>query len=74
MVTVTGLHIIIADETMIASHLRLFDRGQVSFDWQLYIPLIERKPGALRSGALFAYLPKPLLLLKRGLRRHSNGD
>ncbi len=66
--------VVIADETMIASHERLFDRDQVSFDWQHYIPLIERKPGALRNGAPFADLPKPLLLLKRGLRRHSNGD
>ncbi|MNZ90628.1 hypothetical protein D3C78_1095950 [compost metagenome] len=34
--------VVIADETMIASHERLFDRDQVSFDWQHYIPLIER--------------------------------
>ena len=65
---------VIADETMIASHERLFDRDQSSFDWQHYIPLIERKPGALRNGAPFADLPNPLRLLKRGLRRHSNGD
>lgn len=66
--------VVIADETTIASHERLFDRDQVSFDWQHYIPLIERKPGALRNGAPFADLPKPLQLLKRGLRRHANGD
>ncbi len=66
--------VVIADEMMIASHERLFDRDQVSFDWQHYIPLIERKPGALRNGAPFADLPKPLQLLKRGLRRHTNGD
>ncbi|MBB6290674.1 integrase-like protein [Pseudomonas sp. SJZ103] len=66
--------VVIADETVIASHERIFDRDQVSFDWQHYIPLIERKPGALRNGAPFADLPKPLRLLKRGLRRHTNGD
>ncbi|KPY25914.1 Integrase, partial [Pseudomonas syringae pv. papulans] len=66
--------VVIADETVIASHERLFDRDQVSFDWLYYIPLIERKPGALRDGAPFADLPKPLRLLKRGLRRHTNGD
>jgi hypothetical protein len=66
--------VVIAGETLIASHERLFDRDQVSFDWQHYIPLIERKPGALRNGAPFADLPKPLQLLKRGLRRYSNGD
>ncbi|WP_423815279.1 Mu transposase domain-containing protein, partial [Pseudomonas viridiflava] len=66
--------VVIADETVIASHERLFDRDQVSLDWQHYIPLIERKPGALRNGAPFADLPKPLRLLRRGLRRHTNGD
>jgi hypothetical protein len=66
--------VVIADDAMIASHERLFDRDQVSFDWQHYIPLIERKPGALRNGAPFADLPNSLRLLKRGLRRHSNGD
>lgn len=66
--------IVVADETTIASHERLFDRDQVSYDWQHYIPLIERKPGALRNGAPFADLPKPLRLLKRGLRRHANVD
>jgi hypothetical protein len=30
-----------ADAAMIASHERLFDRGQVSFGWQHYIPFIE---------------------------------
>ncbi|MFH7611443.1 IS21 family transposase, partial [Pseudomonas syringae pv. tagetis] len=62
-----------ADETEIASHERLFDRDQVGFDWQHYIPLIDRMTGALRNGAPFAFLPKPLRLLKRGLRRHTNG-
>src|SRR3546814_6237082 len=58
---------------MIACHELLFYRDQVSFDWQHYIPLIERKPGALRNGSPFADLPKPLRLLKQGLRRHTNG-
>lgn len=65
---------VITDETIIASHERLFDRDQVSFDWQHYIPLIERKPGVLLNRAPFADLPKSLWLLKRGLRRHTNGD
>jgi hypothetical protein len=34
--------VVVADETTIASHERLYDRDQVSFDWQHYIPLIER--------------------------------
>jgi hypothetical protein len=35
-----------ADDALIASHARLLDRDQVGYDWQHYIPLIERKPGA----------------------------
>ncbi len=66
--------VVIADDGVIASHERLFDRDQVSYDWQHYLPLIERKPGALRNGAPFADLPKPLRLLRRGLRRHLHGD
>ena len=59
---------------MIASHARLLDRDQVSYDWQHYLPLIERKPGALRNGAPFADLPRPLRQLRHGLARHAGGD
>jgi hypothetical protein len=50
------------------------DQGQVGYDWQHYIPLIERKPGALRNGAPFADMPEPLQSLKRGLMRRTGGD
>ncbi|HIE0070009.1 TPA: IS21 family transposase [Pseudomonas aeruginosa] len=66
--------VVMADDGMIASHARLFDRDQVSYDWQHYAPLLERKPGDLRNGAPFAGLPKPLRLLRQGLRRHAQGD
>jgi transposase len=65
---------VIADEGRIASHERLLDRDQVGYDWQHYIPLLERKPGALRNGAPFADLPEPLQRLKHGLMRHTGGD
>jgi hypothetical protein len=51
---------VVADDAMIASHERLLDRGQVIYDWQHYIALMQRKPGALRNGAPFADLPAPL--------------
>ncbi len=44
------------------------------YDWQHYLPLIERKPGALRNGAPFADLPEPLLRLSRALLRREGGD
>lgn len=49
-------------------HACLPDQGQVGYDWQHYIPLIERKPGALRNGAPFADMPVPLLSFKQGDR------
>jgi transposase len=65
---------IAAADAVVASHDRLADRGQIVFDWQHYIPLVERKPGALRNGAPFADLPPPLAQLKQGLMRHTGGD
>ena len=63
-----------AGDAIVASHARLPERGQTCYDWQHYIPLVERKPGALRNGAPFADLPGPLNLLRRGLLRHTGGD
>ena len=65
---------IVVGDAIVARHDRLSDRSQIRYDWQHYIPLIERKPGALRNGAPFADMPKPLLLLKQGLMRHEGGD
>ena len=63
-----------ADETNIASHVRLFDRDQVSYDWQHYLPLLSRKPGALRNGAPFAEMPAPLRSLQRALHQRPGGE
>ncbi len=65
---------VVAVDAVVASHDRLTERGQICFDWQHYIPLVERKPGALRNGAPFADLPAPLKQLKLGLMRHPGGD
>ena len=63
-----------ARDAIVASHDRLTDRAQIRYDWQHYIPLIERKPGALRNGAPFADMPEPLKQLRLGLLRHAGGD
>jgi transposase len=63
-----------AGDVLVADHERIVDRKQVRYDWQHYIPLLERKPGALRNGAPFADMPAPLQRLKQGLMRHSGGD
>jgi len=60
---------IVCDNSVVANHSRLLDCDQVSYDWQHYILVIEKKPGALRNGAPFAELPIPLLQLQTALRR-----
>ena len=65
---------IATDEAIVASHARLVNRGHICYDWQHYIALIQRKPGALRNGAPFADMPTPLLRLRQGLMRHDGGD
>jgi hypothetical protein len=66
--------VIVADQTVVAEHARGVDRDQVVYDWQHYLPLVERKPGALRNGAPFADLPDSLQRLRRALLRHAGGD
>jgi hypothetical protein len=51
--------VVVAGDAMVATHERLSDRNQTRYDWQHYVPLIERKPGALRNGAPFADLGSP---------------
>jgi len=65
---------VVADDVLVADHERIVDRKQVRYDWQHYIPLLERKPGALRNGAPFADMPAPLQRLKQGLMRRAGGD
>ena len=65
---------IATDDMVIARHARLSDRGHICYDWQHYIALVQRKPGALRNGAPFADMPEPLLRLRQGLMRHDGGD
>jgi hypothetical protein len=75
--------VVVAGESIVASHERLPMQGQTRYPatkgplrdpLQHYIPLIQRKPGALRNGAPFADMPEPLLRLQQALMRHSGGD
>ena len=63
-----------SDEAIVASHTRLANERHVCYDWQHYIALVQRKPGALRNGAPFADMPEPLQRLRQGLMRHEGGD
>lgn len=63
-----------ADGREIARHRRSFERDHTFYEWQHYISLIVRKPGALRNGAPFATMPEPLVKLQLGLLKHPGGD
>ena len=65
---------VVAGDVVVADHERLTDKGKTRYDWQHYIPLVQRKPGALRNGAPFTDLPQSLQRLRRGLLRESGGD
>ena len=69
-----GTVAVVAGDKVVASHERLSNRGETRYDWQHYIPLVQRKPGALRNGAPFTDLPAPLQQLRRALLRYPGGD
>jgi transposase len=66
--------VVVADDVAVARHERLSNAGDTRYDWQHYIPLVQRKPGALRNGAPFADMPEALQQLRRGLLRQAGGD
>ena len=65
---------VVAEGQLVADHERLVDESRTQYDWQHYIALLERKPGALRNGAPFADLPEPLAQLRGALLRERGGD
>jgi transposase len=65
---------LVAHDAIIASHVRSFGRNEARYDWQHYVPLVERKPGSLRNGAPFADMPKPLQRLRGLLLKRDGGD
>jgi len=69
-----GRVVAVGDDAVVAEHDRLADEGLVRYDWQHYIPLIQRKPGALRNGAPFLDMPEALQRLRRALLREPGGD
>ena len=65
---------VVAGDSVVAEHERLTDKSKTRYDWQHYVPLVQRKPGALRNGAPFTDLPESLQRLRRALLRESGGD
>ena len=63
-------------DKMIGHHKRSFERYKRIYDPWHYVPLLERKPGALRNGAPFKQLKLPdnLQKVREQLSRYSDGD
>jgi hypothetical protein len=64
------------DGRIVGDHRRCFGRGQTVFDPWHYVPVLMRKPGALRNGAPFKdwVLPASLEKIRRRLASVEDGD
>ncbi len=61
---------------IVGEHPRCFGRGETIYDPWHYVPVLARKPGALRNGAPFKDWPLPasLALVRRKLKGADDGD
>jgi transposase len=64
------------DGRLVGEHARCFGRDQTIFDPWHYVPVLARKPGALRNGAPFKdwVLPASLERVRRKLAGAEDGD
>lgn len=67
---------VVADDQEVARHARSFARDTLVLDPWHYLPVLEKKPGALRNGAPFVdwVLPEPMALVKERLLKQPRGD
>ncbi len=64
------------DGRIVAEHPRCYGRGETVYDPWHYVPVLARKPGALRNGAPFKdwVLPAALERVRRKLAGSDDGD
>jgi len=64
------------DGAIVGEHPRRFGRGQTVYDPWHYVPVLARKPGALRNGAPFKdwVLPASIERVRRKLKGSDDGD
>jgi transposase len=67
---------VVAEGEEVARHARSFARDTLVLDPWHYLPVLEKKPGALRNGAPFVdwALPEPMVLVKERLLKQPQGD
>lgn len=63
-------------QEVVAEHIRLYGKGQTAYQPQHYLPLLKRKPGALRNGEPFKQwvLPPAVKELQKHLMKQKSGD
>lgn len=61
---------------VIAAHPRVFGRDQLVCDPWHYLPVLEKKPGALRDGVPFVVwdLPRPIMIVRDCILKQPKGD
>jgi len=64
------------DGAIVAEHARSIGRGETVYDPWHYVPVLAKKPGALRNGAPFRDWPLPsgLERIRRKLKGSDDGD
>src|SRR5690606_20730605 len=64
------------DGVKVAEHTRSFHRGETIYDPWHYVPVLARKPGALRNGAPFRdwVLPAAMEKIRKRLQSAHDGD
>ena len=67
---------VVAEGAVIAQHARRFGRDQLICDPWHYLPILERKPGALRNGTPFREwdLPQSIQLVRDRILKQPKGD
>lgn len=67
---------IVAENQIVAEHARCYGRDQLICDPWHYLPILEKKPGALRHGAPFQQwdLPAPIRIVRDRILRQDKGD
>ena len=66
----------VSEGQVIAEHIRHFSRDQLVCDPWHYLPVLEKKPGALRHGAPFQTwdLPVPIKVIRDRILKQDKGD
>ena len=68
--------VVLFNDDVVADHPRHFRRDQIIYDPRHYLPVLVKKPGALRNGASFkdGDLPPALAQVRAKLKAYPDGD